>query len=273
LDAPHLEEAVVDASGAGPGVRVVEIGAGLGGLTERLLDRGAEVWAIERDRDLCRVLRDRLDTRDGFVLHEADAVRFHYDRAAEGLSVLPVVVGNLPYQLTGELLFALLRHHERTGPWILMVQEEVARRLCARPGMRPYGGMTAALLRVRFISMVARAPRTSFVPPPRVDSAVVRLDPRAEPLGHVTNEAAFLALLRSVFQARRKTVANALLPLCNPARDGRAEARVRALAWCRAAGVDPTVRPERLSPAAFAALERVREVHTGGSGGADPAAL
>ena len=253
LHAIGVHEAIARASGAGPGTRVVEIGAGLGTLTDRLLATGAEVWAIERDRDLCEVLRAELGGRAGFVLHEADAVKFDYASATSGQTVPPAIVGNLPYQLTGPLLFALLKHHAVTGTWVVMVQREVADRLCSPPGSRDYGGVTAVLSRVRAISMVCPVSRGCFLPPPRVDSAVLRLEPRAQPLGEVADEEGLQRLVRAAFQQRRKVLSNSLASLAD---------REAALRWCAAAGVDPGVRPERLGPQEFAALQRAREAES-----------
>lgn len=245
-----VHAAIVAASGAQEGRRVIEIGAGLGTLTDKLLGTGAEVWAIERDRDLCAVLRAELKDRSNFVLHEADAVKFDYAGAISGQSEPVAIVGNLPYQLTGPLLFALLERAEGSGPWVVMVQKEVADRLCARPGESDYGGVTAVLSRVRTIRKVCAAPRGCFLPPPRVDSAVIRLDPRPQRLGDVKDEAGLRELVRTAFQQRRKVLSNALSPLA-----GRAE----ALRWCEEAGIDPGVRPETLGPEQFAALQRARE--------------
>ncbi|EDM75999.1 dimethyladenosine transferase [Plesiocystis pacifica SIR-1] len=248
----HLE--IAAAAGAGPGSTVVEIGAGLGTLTAHLLAAGAEVDAIERDRDLCAVLRTELGALPGFRLHEADAVKFDYGAHARALleagKPRPAIVGNLPYQLTGALLFALLEYDAVTGPWIVMVQKEVADRLCSPPGNKRYGGATAALGRVRAIRKVCSAPAGCFLPPPRVDSAVIRLDPRPEPLGEVGDPKAYLHLVRTCFQRRRKTLANALLGVGDKASAQR---------WIAAAGLDPKIRPERLGPAEFAALQRARE--------------
>jgi 16S rRNA (adenine1518-N6/adenine1519-N6)-dimethyltransferase len=242
-------EAILQAARPRPGSRVVEIGAGLGTLTARLLDAGAEVWAVERDRDLCAVIEAELGSHARLRLCEADAVRFDYGDCG-GAGTRPEVVGNLPYHLTGRLLFALLRHHAKTATWVLMVQREVADRLCAAPGSRRYGGVTVALSRVRAIDLVCPVSRTCFVPSPRVDSALVRLVPRSEALGEVADADGFLSLVRAAFQRRRKTLANALAGLVD---------REEALAWCAAASVDPRLRPEQLGPEDFAALQRARE--------------
>lgn len=255
---PSVHAAIVAAAELRPEDRVVEIGAGLGTLTAHLLQTGAEVWAIERDRDLCQVLRAELGEHPRFTLHEADAVRFDYNAAGEAaVGSRPLkVVGNLPYHLTGPLLFRLLRAHAVTGSWVVMIQKEVADRLCAQPGNKTYGGITVALSRVRDIVGIAHVPPGAFLPPPKVDSAVIRLDPRATPRGEVANEAGFLALVRTAFQRRRKTLLNALSALAP---------KERVQAWCDAAGVDARLRPERLGPEEFAAIQRVREAE--GSGG------
>lgn len=270
-----VHAAIVHAAGVGPGERVVEIGAGLGTLTAHLLQTGAEVWAIERDRDLCTVLRAELGEHPRFVLHEADAVKFDYRTASEdpvesdppcpddtagepdgdeadreAPVTRPTIVGNLPYHLTGPLMFRLLEAHAQTGPWVVMIQKEVADRLCAPPGSKTYGGITAALSRVRRIQGVMHVPPGAFLPPPRVDSAVIRLDPLPQPRGEVASQAGYLGLVRTAFQRRRKTLLNALSAIA-------AKDQVRA--WCEQAGVDPGLRPERLGPEEFAALQRARE--------------
>jgi 16S rRNA (adenine1518-N6/adenine1519-N6)-dimethyltransferase len=250
LHAMEVHRAIAAASGAGPGVRVVEIGAGLGTLTAHLLATGAEVWAIERDRDLCEVLRKELGAEERLTLFEADAVKFAYERAADEQHPRPAIVGNLPYHLTGALLFALLEHHDVTGPWVVMVQREVADRLCAPPGSRTYGGITVGLSRVRAITRVVAVPPGAFVPAPRVSSAVIRLDPRTKPRGEVGDARGFLELVRTAFQQRRKTLNNALTPLASRAEISR---------WCARTGIDPQLRPERLGPEDFAALQRARE--------------
>jgi 16S rRNA (adenine1518-N6/adenine1519-N6)-dimethyltransferase len=248
LHDPHVLASIVRASGAAPGRRVVEIGAGVGTLTGHLLETGATVHAIERDRDLCEVLRAELGENPGFILHEADAVRFDYAALAGDAPI--DVVGNLPYHLTGPLLFMLLHHHAVTGRWVVMVQREVAQRLCAVPGTKAYGGLTVAMSRLRSIDWVVDAPRGAFVPAPRVDSAVVRLDPRPQPRGEVKDAEGYLDLVRRAFQQRRKTLLNALTAIGD---------RDHARAWLAAAGIEPGVRPERLTPEQFAAIQRARE--------------
>ncbi|MEE9382395.1 MAG: 16S rRNA (adenine(1518)-N(6)/adenine(1519)-N(6))-dimethyltransferase RsmA [Nannocystaceae bacterium] len=229
------------------GSPAIEIGAGLGTLTGHLLAAGTRVTAIERDRELCRVLREELSGESKLQIHEADAVRFDYGADwARGWTI----VGNLPYQLTGPLLFRLLKFHDRLGPWIVMVQKEVGDRLCADPGTKVYGGATVTLSRVRAITRIRRVSRGAFLPAPRVDSSILRFDPLPTPRGVVGDPEAFRALVQTVFQRRRKTMLNAL---------GSFAPRERVLAWCADANVDPGTRPETLPPERFAALQRARE--------------
>jgi 16S rRNA (adenine1518-N6/adenine1519-N6)-dimethyltransferase len=250
LHAMDVHRTIAMATDAAPGRRVVEIGAGLGTLTAHLLETGADVWAIERDRDLCEVLRKEFGTHERFSLFEADAVRFDYGAANREGEPPPAIVGNLPYHLTGPLLYRLLAFHRVTGPWVVMIQKEVADRMCASPGSKTYGSMTVGLSRLRAITKVAHVPPGAFVPPPKVDSAVVRLDPRVEPRGIVGDPDGFLRLVQTTFQQRRKTLSNALSALAP---------REVVLRWCAEARVDPQLRPERLSVEDFAALQRARE--------------
>lgn len=246
LHAMHVHAAIARSVGASKGQHVIEIGSGLGTLTAHLLEAGADVWAIERDRDLCEVLRVEFGEHERFTLHETDAVKFDYAAS----DTRPSVAGNLPYHLTGPLLFRLLEAHHATGTWAILIQKEVAQRLCADPGNKTYGGVTVGLSRVRAISMVMPVPPGAFAPPPKVDSAVVLLEPLAKPRGEVPDEARFLSLVRTAFQMRRKTIANALRPLGT---------REEIASWCEQANVDPKLRPERIAVEGFAALARARD--------------
>ena len=249
LHAMHVHASIARTVGAREGQRVVEIGCGLGTLTAHLLEAGADVWGIERDRDLCEVLRKEFGEKPNFTLHETDAVKFDYATAAAP-GVRPNIAGNLPYHLTGPLLFRMLEAQAVTGAWVILIQKEVAQRLCASPGSKAYGGITVGLSRVRDISMVMHVPPGAFAPPPKVDSAVVLLAPRSEPRGEVPDEARFLALVRTAFQMRRKTLSNALRPLGS---------RELVESWCEVAGVNPKLRPERISVEGFAAIARARD--------------
>jgi len=199
---------------------VVEIGPGEGALTYRLLDRVKTLEAIEIDRDLAARL-------DKVKVHQADALEFDYSIFPQGVRL----VGNLPYNISTPLLFHLARYADRVKDMHFMLQLEVVERMVAAPSTPAYGRLSVAL-QARFrMKKLFRVGKGAFRPPPKVESAVVRLEPLSRPLD--VNE----ELLRRAFSARRKTLRNAL-----PGVD------------FAAAGIDPTLRPENLSPADYARL-------------------
>jgi len=168
------------------GERVVELGAGLGHLTARLVARGGRVVAVERDRDMARVLRGELG--DSVEIVEADAARLDYAALAAGTPAAPprppppphggegegkkiAVVGNLPYHLTSPILFSLLDQAASISRAVLLVQREVAERLAADPGTKDWGLVSVLLQREADVSIERIVPPGAFVPPPRVESA------------------------------------------------------------------------------------------------------
>jgi len=264
---------------------VVELGAGLGHLTARLVARGARVIAVERDRDMARVLRGELGAR--VVLLEADAARIDYGRiAAEHAKPIPTatpvettavhpersaaaeaaarsrraptatptpapklsVVGNLPYHLPSPILFSLLDQVERLARAVFLLQREVAERLAAEPGTREWGILSVLLQREADVSVERIVPPGAFLPPPKVDSAVLCaiFQPPQDP---VADPARFRRLVKAGFAQRRKTLRNAL----EAGRVAEPDALARALAT---AGIDPARRGETLTVAEWAALDR-----------------
>ncbi len=245
------DEAVLDdiARLAAPsaGARVVELGAGLGHLTARLLARGAAVTAVERDRDMARVLRGELGDR--ITLLEADAARFDYAGVAgpgEKLSV----VGNLPYHLTSPILFSLLDQLGQVARATFLVQREVAERLAAEPGEKDWGILSVFLQREADVSIERIVPPGAFFPPPKIHSAVIlAVFRRPAPGCEVLDPARFRKLVKGGFAQRRKTLRNSLEG-ARVAPDGLMAA---ALAQ---AGIDGGRRGETLTVAEWAALER-----------------
>ena len=214
---------IVDAVHPAQGEVIVEIGPGEGVLTRPLRDAAGTVHAIEIDRDLAAALR----SEPGVVVHEADALEFDFAQFPEGVRL----VGNLPYNISTPLLFHLARYAARVRDMHFMLQLEVVERMVAKPSTAQYGRLSVALQARFAIEKLFNVSKGAFRPPPKVDSAVVRLLPRASPLE--IDE----ALLRRAFSARRKTLRNAL-----PGVD------------FAAAGIDPGLRPENLSPADYARL-------------------
>jgi 16S rRNA (adenine1518-N6/adenine1519-N6)-dimethyltransferase len=258
-----------------PGALVVELGAGLGHLTARLVARGARVVAVERDRDMAAVLRGELGGE--IVLLEADAARLDYARIlrehAQEASSSPTatatptattatatrtpaiakvsVVGNLPYHLTSPILFSLLDQAALVSRAVFLVQREVAERLAASPGTREWGILSVLLQREADVSVERIVPPGAFLPPPKVASAVVCALFRP-PADDVRDRALFRRLVKAGFGQRRKTLGNALRAarVAEPARLAAALARAR---------VDPARRGETLTVAEWAALERAVE--------------
>ncbi len=246
---------------------LVELGAGLGHLTARLAARGARIVAVERDRDMARVLRGELGDR--IVLLEADAVRLDYaaiiaEHGAATATPTPTtttattpatgqtdkvsVVGNLPYHLTSPILFSLLDQTSRISRAVFLVQREVAERLSASPATHDWGILSVLLQREADVSIERIVPPGAFLPPPRVESAVLCALFRP-PADAVRDVARFRRLVKAGFAQRRKTLGNAL-------RAARlAEPDLLAAALDRA-GVDPGRRAETLTIAEWAALER-----------------
>ena len=199
---------------------VVEIGPGEGALTHRLIEKVGRLEVIEIDRDLAARL-------SGVKVHQADALDFDYAVFPKGVRI----VGNLPYNISTPLLFHLARFADRVRDMHFMLQLEVVERMVAKPSTPQYGRLSVALQARFAMQKLFNVGRGAFKPPPKVDSAVVRLQPLQEIL-HIDEE-----LLRRAFSARRKTLKNAL-----PGAD------------FAAAGIDPALRPENLTPADYARL-------------------
>jgi len=246
LGDPGLLQRIAAAALPEPVPLAIEIGAGLGHLSHRLLQRCDRLVAIERDRDMAAVLRAEMATRPGFDLREDNAMTIDFASLLDPAGPLAPVVGNLPYQISSPLLFRLLEVHELTGPWTFLLQREVAQRLAASPGTKDYGALTVhvALRRRARVCLIARP--SAFVPPPQVDSALVRFEPSAAPLWPKDPRRAqsLARLVDDAFAARRKTLANSL----------RARGWEDAAAGIQKAGLDPSQRGETLSPADFVRL-------------------
>jgi len=233
---------VADA-GVREGDRVVEVGAGLGSLTVALAEAGARVLAIEVDRGLSEALREVVGSYPNVRIDVADAMHADWPTAlgADRWSM----VSNLPYNVSVPLVLDLLR----TAPidrYVVMVQREVGERLVARPGEEAYGAVSVRVAYRADARVIRRVPADVFWPRPKVDSVLVRLDPR--PPAVDVDPAALFAVVDEGFAERRKTMANSLRRL---GRDAGEAAEI-----LRAVDRDPSVRAERLGLDAFAAIAR-----------------
>jgi len=184
---------------------------------------------------------------------EADAIGLDYSSLAPGAAV----AGNLPYYASAPILFGLLEHTGGTGPWILMLQREVADRIRSEPGTKGYGTLTALLAPHRVVSLVSNVGPGAFHPAPKVSSAVLRFDPRPAPLFPDVDGEAYRRVVKAAFGTRRKTLRNSL----------RAAGFDDPEATLAAAGIDPGRRGETLAPAELADIARVLQRRlVGGSG-------
>lgn len=222
LHDPRVLSRIVEAINPARDDFIVEIGPGQGALTSPLLETVQRMNVIELDRDLAAKLR-----APGLIVHEADALDFDFAQFPAGMRI----VGNLPYNISTALLFHLARYAARVRDMHFMLQLEVVERMVAAPSTPQYGRLSVAL-QARFrMNKLFKVAAGAFRPPPKVQSAMVRLLPLETPL-RVDED-----LLRKAFSARRKTLRNAL-----PGVD------------FAALGIDPRLRPENLSPQDYARL-------------------
>ncbi len=216
---------------------VVEIGPGQGAITESLAANAGHLHAIELDRDLVARLRRRYDGSASVTIHEADALSFDFSTLGGKLRI----VGNLPYNISTPLLFHLLQYRDRILDMHFMLQKEVVDRMAAGPGSKAYGRLSIMLgCHLRVESLFDVEP-TAFDPPPKVMSAMVRLDPLAPDTFDIRNEASLSRLVTKAFMQRRKTIRNSLRKDVEPAD-------------LEAVGIDPGSRPEQVSIEQYIAL-------------------
>ncbi len=238
-------DAIVDALGPLDGRTVVEIGPGRGALTDRLAARAGRVVAVELDRDLVARLRAQYADRPHVTIVEADVLDVSLGALAGGPYVL---AGNVPYYITTPILFHALAH-PRPEVAVYLVQREVAERMAAAPGSKVYGALSVNLQAFLDVAFVRDVGPRSFTPPPAVDSAIVKVVPRAEPAIDPAHEDVFRTFVIGAFGLRRKQMVRVVRTLRGIPPDA-------AEAVLRASAIDPMARPETLSPEAFARLVR-----------------
>ncbi len=232
----HYLQRIVDAIAPKAEDAMLEIGPGPGALTERLAAVVRPLHVVEIDRELAAALRERF-APGNVVVHEGDALDFDLATLPAGLRV----VGNLPYNVSSPLLFHVAGFADRIRDCVFMLQKEVVDRMAAQPDTPEYGRLSV-MLQYRFaIDPCLRVPPGAFTPPPKVDSAVVRLVPLGADRPRAPDDARFAHVVKAAFAQRRKTLRNALRGVVSP--EGFARA-----------GIDPVRRGETLGVREFIAL-------------------
>lgn len=249
LSDPNVIRKIVEVSDIRSDETVVEIGAGLGFMTALMAKRAEKVIALEIDKALIPVLREELKPQGNIEILHADALKF--DFRFHGEAALKVV-GNIPYSISSQILFRLLEARDHISSMVLMFQKEVAERLVAAPGSKTYGILSVLVGIYTEPAIVFHVSPRCFYPRPKVESAVVRLDIRDKPLVDVRDDAFLLAVVRTAFSKRRKTLLNNL----------KASSRIglrheTLLEVLHSLGIDPARRAETLAPEDFARLSNV----------------
>lgn len=238
---PRAIERIIAACELSPRDTVVEIGAGLGALTEPLAAQSARVIALEVDRGVCALLQERLGAHPTIEIRCQDVLTMRWDQMP-GL----VVVGAIPYHITSDILVALSEARHAIARAVLIVQAEVAQRLTAKPGTKAYGRLTVLGQYAWDIRVAAAIPRSAFFPQPAVDSICLVLQPRAAPPVRVEHERWFFQVVKTAFGQRRKTLANCLI--------GLGLTRTAVEEALRSLGLRTDIRGEELSLVQFASL-------------------
>ncbi len=242
---------IVDAAHIAPGDVVVELGPGRGVLTRLLVERGARLIALELDRGLVEELSAEFANRPGVEIVNADFTKVSLagllrERGLERC----VLIGNIPYHLTRDVLFDfLVDEFHSIERAVIMMQREVGDRIASKPGSRAYGIPSVVLQSLYEIGVVAKVAAGAFFPPPKVASIVLAFRPLAQPLLAGDEMRPFIALVKNVFQQRRKTLHNTLRAFYELSDESLARIRDET-------GVDLKSRPETLSKEAFLSLSR-----------------
>lgn len=236
---------ILAAAAVGPEDTVVEVGPGLGVLTRALAERAGRVIAVELDRGMAALLRENFDGESNVAIVEGDILKTDIEALAGGAPY--IVVANLPYYITSPALRHFLENPHPPGKLVVMVQKEVAQQITARPPE-----MSLLSIAVQFFGvpkLVSRVPAGAFYPPPRVDSALLRIDVLPVRRLSLEETAGFFKVARAGFATRRKQLVNALA-------GGLGIGKTEAAACLAAAGVDPSRRAETLSVEDWVALYR-----------------
>lgn len=246
----NILEGIVEAAGITKDDLVIEIGPGIGTMTQLLSQRAYHVAAVEIDSALIPVLHDTLEDCDNVTVINEDIMKMDLKKFVEenGEGKRVKIVANLPYYITTPIVMGLLEGDAPYESITIMVQKEAAERMQAGPGSKIYGAMSLAVSYYTKPQIMLEVPSTCFIPRPKVDSAVIRLDRCEKPPVDVNDKKLLFALIRASFNQRRKTLANGI---CN---GGLGYSRQQVTDALLQMELSPSIRGEQLSLSQFARL-------------------
>ena len=249
----NILQKIVDTAEIDDQVNVIEIGPGIGALTEFLAERAAQVMAFEIDHRLVPILADTLRDFDNVTVVNEDILKVDLAQHIQNFKNpdLPIkVVANLPYYITTPILMHLIESGIPFSEFVVMMQKEVADRISAQPNTKAYGSLSIAVQYYMTAKVAFIVPRTVFVPAPNVDSAILKMVRRPEPVVAVEDESFFFKISKASFTHRRKTLWNNLTGYFGKTEEVK-DKLTKALDQ---AGLSPSVRGEALSLEEFASL-------------------
>lgn len=249
----NIIQRIIDASQIDDKTGVIEIGPGMGSLTEQLAKNAKKVLAFEIDQRLIPVLKDTLSDYDNVTVINEDILKANVKEAVQAHLAdcdRIMVVANLPYYITTPILLNLMAQSLPIDGYVVMMQKEVGERLNAEVGTKAYGSLSIVAQYYTETSKVLTVPKTVFMPPPNVDSIVVKLMKRSEPIVAVNDEDRFFKLTKAAFSQRRKTIANNYQSLFEEGKQKKDVIKT----WLEESGIDPRRRGETLSIKEFAHL-------------------
>jgi len=243
LEDDGIIQRIVRSIGANSGDHLVEIGPGKGAITQWLVESCEKLDVVELDRDLAAWLSIQYENQSHFTLHQADALKFDFSQLQQGEKPLRIL-GNLPYNISTPLIFHLLTYHKLVGDMHFMLQKEVVERMSAAPGQKAYGRLGIMVQYYCRVDTLFLVPPEAFNPQPKVESAIVRLQPYDQPPYPAKDIKLFQRLVNVAFQQRRKTLRNALKQLA-------------PVEQIDALELDTSRRPENLSLQEFVDLSNI----------------
>ncbi|WP_436855942.1 16S rRNA (adenine(1518)-N(6)/adenine(1519)-N(6))-dimethyltransferase RsmA [Staphylococcus caeli] len=244
---------IIEASNIDEHTGVIEVGPGMGSLTEQLAKNAKKVVAFEIDQRLIPVLKDTMEPYNNVTVINEDILKAdisNYVKTHLSDCEKIMVVANLPYYITTPILLNLMQQDLPIDGYVVMMQKEVGERLNAQVGTKAYGSLSIVAQYYTETSKVLTVPKSVFLPPPNVDSIVVKLMKRSEPMIDIDNEQRFFKMTKAAFSQRRKTINNNYQSLFENGKANKAD----IVKWLEAAGIDPKRRGETLSIKEFGLL-------------------